>query len=71
MLYINKLQIAKLIMNRKFWGVLLDEIEDNLLFRLKDIFKDSTDVIPTKRNILSVISIVYDPWDIYNRLLSS
>ena len=71
MLYKNKLQIAKLIMNRKFWGVLLDEIEDNLLFRLKDIFKDSTDVIPTKRNILSVISIVYDPWDIYNRLLSS
>ena len=71
MLYINKLEIAKLIMNRKFWGVLLDEIEDNLLFRLKDIFKDSTDVIPTKRNILSVISIVYDPWDIYNRLLSS
>ena len=58
-------------MNRKFWGVLLDEIEDNLLFRLKDISKDSTDVIPTKRNILSVISIVYDPWDIYNRLLSS
>ena len=71
MLYTNKLEIAKLIMNRKFWGVLLDEIEDNLLFRLKDIFKDSTDVIPTKRNILSVISIVYDPWDIYNRLLSS
>ena len=71
MLYINKLEIAKLIMNRKFWGVLLDEIEDNLLFRLKDIFKDSTDVIPTKRNILSVILIVYDPWDIYNRLLSS
>ena len=65
------MEIAKLIMNRKFWGVLLDEIEDNLLFRLKDIFKDSTAVIPTKRNILSVISIVYDPWDIYNRLLSS
>ena len=55
------MEIAKLIMNRKFWGVLLDEIEDNLLFRLKDIFKDSTDVIPTKRNVLSVISIVYDP----------
>ena len=30
-------------------------------FRLDDIFKDATNVVPTKRNILSVISTVYDP----------
>ena len=42
-------------------GILWDEVEDNLVFRLDDIFKDATNVITTKRNILSVISTVYDP----------
>ena len=40
-------------------GILWNEIEGNLVFRLEDIFKDAT-VTRTKRNILSVISTVYD-----------
>ena len=42
-------------------GILWDEIEDNLVFQLDDIFKDAANVVPTKRNILSVISTFYDP----------
>ena len=37
-----------------FWN----KIEDNLVFRSDDIFKNATNAIPTKRNILSVISTV-------------
>ena len=39
----------------------MGEIEDHLVFRLDDIFKNATNVIPAKRNILSVILTVYDP----------
>ena len=46
---------------QKILGILWDEIEENLVFRLADIFKDATNVVSTKRNILSVISTVYDP----------
>ena len=46
----------KLIMNRRFWVYYGTKV-----LRLDDIFKDETNVVPTKRNILSVISTVYDP----------
>ena len=39
----------------------MGEIEDILVFQLHDTFKDAANVIPTKRNILSVISTIYDP----------
>ena len=52
---------SKINNEQKILGILWDEIEDNLVFRLDDIFKDATNVITTKRNILSVISTVYDP----------
>ena len=52
---------SKINNEQKISGILWDEIEDNLVFRLDDIFKDATNVVPTKRNILSVISTVYDP----------
>ena len=42
-------------------GILWDEIEDNLVFQLDDVFKNATNVNPTRRNILSVISTVCDP----------
>ena len=42
-------------------GILWDEIEDNLVFQLDYIFKDTHNVLPTKRNTLSVISTLYDP----------
>ena len=52
---------SKINNEQKILGMLWDKIEDNLVFRLDDIFKDATNVISTKRNILSVISTVYDP----------
>ena len=52
---------SKINNEQKILGILWDEIEDNLVFRLDDIFKDATNVVPTKKNILSVISTVYDP----------
>ena len=59
---VNKEVVDSKINNeQKILGILWDEIEDNLVFRLDDIFKDATNVVPTKRNILSVISTVYDP----------
>ena len=52
---------CKINNKQKILGILWDESEDNLVFRLDDIFKDAADVVPTKRNILSVISTFYDP----------
>ena len=59
---VNKEVVDSKINNeQKILGILWDEIEDNLVFRLDDIFKDAANVVPTKRNILSVISTFYDP----------
>ena len=57
----NEVVDSKINNQQKILGILWEEIEDNLVFRLDDIFKDATNVVPTKRNILSVISTVYDP----------
>ena len=46
---------------QKILGISLDEIEDNLVFRLANIFENATNFIPTKRNIFIVIPTVYDP----------
>ena len=52
---------GKINNEQRILGILWDQIEDNLVFRLYDIFKDATNVVSTKRNILSVISTVYNP----------
>ena len=52
---------GKINNEQRILGILWDQIEDNLVFRLDDIFKDATNVVSTKRNILSVISTVYNP----------
>ena len=59
---VNKEVVDSKINNeQKILGILWDEIEDNLVFRLDDIFKDAANVVPTKTNILKVISTFYDP----------
>ena len=45
----------------KVLGIEWDEFTDKLIFRLSDIFKNSLNVKPTKRNILAIISSIYDP----------
>ena len=49
---------SKINNERGILSIFWNKIEDNLVFRSDDIFKNATNAIPTKRNILSVISIV-------------
>ena len=55
---------TKLVPNNRYakvLGIEWDDIRDKLVFRLNEIFKDAADIQPTKRNILSIISTIYDP----------
>ena len=49
---------SKINNERGILSIFWNKIEDNLVFRSDDIFKNATNAIPTKRNILSVISTV-------------
>ena len=49
---------SKINNERGILSIFWNKIEDNLVFRSDDIFKNATNAIPTKRNILSVISAV-------------
>ena len=42
-------------------GIEWNEYKDDFIFRLNDMCRDVINVIPSKRNILSIISSVYDP----------
>ena len=52
--------VSKTNNEQKNLGMLWDEIEDNAVLRLVNTFKNTTYFIPTERNLLSVISTVYD-----------
>ena len=45
----------------KVLGIEWDDINDKLIFNVNEIFKDAINIQPTKRNILSIISTIYDP----------
>ena len=47
--------------NGKVVGIKWDDDNDKLIFRLNEIFKDALNIQPTKRNILSVMSTIYNP----------
>ena len=49
------------IKNGKVLGIEWDDDNDKLIFRLNEILKDALNIQPTKRNILSIISTIYDP----------
>ena len=53
--FVNKMKYGKVL------GIEWDDDSDKLVFRLNEIFKDVLNIQPTKRNILSVISAIYDP----------
>ena len=53
--FVNKMK------NGKVLGIEWDDDNDKLIFRLNEILKDALKIQPTKRNILSVISTIYDP----------
>ena len=45
----------------KVLGIEWKDDSGKLVFRINEIFKDALNIQPTKRNILSVISTIYDP----------
>ena len=45
----------------KVLGTEWDEFTDKLIFRLNDIFKNSLNIKPINRNILTIISPIYEP----------
>lgn len=45
----------------KILGIEWNEYNDCLIFRLNEKFKNASDILPTKRKILSLISTIYDP----------
>ena len=45
---------------RKFWDF-IGIIRDVISLKISEIFKEAVNIVPTKRNILSVIARVYDP----------
>ena len=66
---VNKEVVDSKINNeQKILGILWDEIEDNLVFRLGDIFKDATNVCCSNKEKHFER---YIDWDIYSRLLYS
>ena len=45
---------------RKIWDF-IGIIRDVISLKISEIFKETVNIVPTKRNILSVIARVYDP----------
>ena len=46
---------------RKFWDFIGIIREDVISLKISEIFKEAVNIIPTKRNTLSIIASVYDP----------
>ena len=47
--------------NNKVLGFYWDDEKDVISLKINEVFKEAMDIIPTKRNILSVIARVYNP----------
>ena len=46
--------------NNKVFGFYWDDEKDIISLKINEVFKEAMDIIPTKRNILSVIAHVYN-----------
>ena len=53
--YVNSVNKQKVL------GLYCDNEKDISSLKINEVFKETINVIPTKRNILSVIASVYDP----------
>ena len=56
--YVN---IVNSFNNEKVLGLYWDHQRDVISLKISEIFKEAVNIVPTKRNILSVIARVYDP----------
>ena len=45
----------------KVLGVTWNDLDDVLIFNIREMFMDALEIIPTKRNILKLIASAYDP----------
>ena len=55
------LNIVNSFNNEKVLGPYWDHQKDVISLKICEIFKEAVNIIPTKRNILSIIASVYDP----------
>ena len=56
--YVN---IVNSFNNEKVLGLYWDHQRDVISLKISEIFKEAVNIVPTKRNILSIIASVYDP----------
>ena len=56
--YVN---IVNSFNNEKVLGLYWDQQRAVISLKISEIFKEAVNIIPTKRNILSIIASVYDP----------
>ena len=52
---------ANSVNNEKVLGLYWDHDKDIISLKINEVFKEAINIIPTKRNILSIIASVYDP----------
>ena len=57
-MYVNKVNSFN---SEKVLGLYWDHQRDVISLKISEIFKEAVNIVPTKRNILSVIARVYDP----------
>ena len=61
--YVNS--VNKEIILELYW----DHEKDIISLKIKEVFEEAINIIPTKRNILSVMQVFTIQWVIYNRQL--
>ena len=57
----NYVNIVNTFNNEKVLGLYWDHQRDVISLKISEIFREAVNIIPTKRNTLSIIASVYDP----------
>ena len=57
----NYVNIVNTFNNEKVLGLYWDHQKDVISLKISEIFREAVNIIPTKRNTLSIIASVYDP----------
>ena len=58
--FMTDLLVISVIKFEKYWDF-IRIIRDVISLKISEIFKEAANIVPTKRNILSIIARVYDP----------
>ena len=57
----NYVNIVNTFNNEEVLGLYWDHQKDVISLKISEIFREAVNIIPTKRNTLSIIASVYDP----------